>query len=237
MTYRHPHHNVIAGILERMRNKEFLIRHGVFFGGGTAISLLHGEYRLSLDIDFLVDAEGAVAVRNKIYTEGFNSFFPDCVDTPNMDRYLIRGYVQDVKVEFLLGSLTPISGKPLEQFFDIPTLDITSFMAQKLMANAGRGMMDPSALCKDIIDLGILAKHDMDSFPQALADAEAACGTTIREGFTSVFMRLLEPERRKHVFEELKMSPEKEKDVFAGLAAIERYLADSDNTREMTAPR
>ena len=32
----------------------FLARHGCLFGGGTAIALRHGEYRESVDMDFLV---------------------------------------------------------------------------------------------------------------------------------------------------------------------------------------
>ncbi|MBM3349738.1 MAG: nucleotidyl transferase AbiEii/AbiGii toxin family protein, partial [Betaproteobacteria bacterium] len=32
--------------------------HQCFFGGGTAITLRHGEYRESVDIDFLISDVG-----------------------------------------------------------------------------------------------------------------------------------------------------------------------------------
>ena len=39
-------------MLERL-DSELLLRQRCFFGGGTAIALGHGEYRESVDIDFI----------------------------------------------------------------------------------------------------------------------------------------------------------------------------------------
>ena len=56
--FRRPHHQRIARVLAAL-DTDLLRRHGCLFGGGTCIALRHGEYRESVDIDFLVsDALG-----------------------------------------------------------------------------------------------------------------------------------------------------------------------------------
>lgn len=51
--FKRPHHQRIAKVLEAL-DAAVLAGYGVFFGGGTAIALRYGEYRESVDIDFLV---------------------------------------------------------------------------------------------------------------------------------------------------------------------------------------
>lgn len=51
--FKRPYHQRIALVLESM-NPVLLSEHHCFFGGGTAIALRYGEYRESVDIDFLV---------------------------------------------------------------------------------------------------------------------------------------------------------------------------------------
>mgnify|MGYP006199810043 CR=1 FL=1 len=56
--FERPHHQRIAHVLSAL-NGETLLQHGCLFGGGTCIALRYGEYRESVDIDFLVsDAAG-----------------------------------------------------------------------------------------------------------------------------------------------------------------------------------
>ena len=58
MQFERPHHQRIAHVLQAL-NGDTLRQHGCLFGGGTCIALRHGEYRESVDIDFLVsDAAG-----------------------------------------------------------------------------------------------------------------------------------------------------------------------------------
>lgn len=51
--FERPHHQRIALIL-RALNAPLLRENHCLFGGGTAIALRYGEYRESVDIDFLV---------------------------------------------------------------------------------------------------------------------------------------------------------------------------------------
>ena len=58
MQFERPHHQRIAHVLAAL-NGDTLRQHGCLFGGGTCIALRYGEYRESVDIDFLVsDAAG-----------------------------------------------------------------------------------------------------------------------------------------------------------------------------------
>ncbi len=47
-----PQHDVIARVLGALRT-DFVLDCECWFGGGTAIVMRNGEYRLSLDVDFL----------------------------------------------------------------------------------------------------------------------------------------------------------------------------------------
>jgi hypothetical protein len=51
--FERPHHQRIAQVL-RALNAPLLRENHCLFGGGTAIALRYGEYRESVDIDFLV---------------------------------------------------------------------------------------------------------------------------------------------------------------------------------------
>ncbi|MDD2558774.1 MAG: nucleotidyl transferase AbiEii/AbiGii toxin family protein, partial [Desulfuromonas sp.] len=51
--FERPHHQRIAQVLLTL-NGSLLREHNCLFGGGTAIALRYGEYRESVDIDFLV---------------------------------------------------------------------------------------------------------------------------------------------------------------------------------------
>jgi hypothetical protein len=51
--FERPHHQRIAHILAALDGST-LAQHACWFGGGTCIALRFGEYRESVDIDFLV---------------------------------------------------------------------------------------------------------------------------------------------------------------------------------------
>ena len=51
--FERAHHRQVAEVLAAL-NAPLLADNHCLFGGGTAIALRHGEYRESVDIDFLV---------------------------------------------------------------------------------------------------------------------------------------------------------------------------------------
>ena len=55
--YERPHHQRIARVLNAL-NGPLLREHSCLLGGGTLIAMRFGEYRESLDVDFLVSEIG-----------------------------------------------------------------------------------------------------------------------------------------------------------------------------------
>jgi Nucleotidyl transferase AbiEii toxin, Type IV TA system len=64
--FERKHHRQIASVLEAL-DAGILAKNGCLFGGGTAIALRNGEYRESVDIDFLVSSpEGYRELRQRL---------------------------------------------------------------------------------------------------------------------------------------------------------------------------
>jgi len=56
--FTRPHHQKIARVLYQL-NAELLRQHHCYFGGGTAVALRYGEFRESIDMDFLVSEQSS----------------------------------------------------------------------------------------------------------------------------------------------------------------------------------
>ncbi len=64
--FERPHHRRIAAVLEAL-DADVLKANDCLFGGGTAMALRYGEYRESVDIDFLVSkVEGYRHLRQRL---------------------------------------------------------------------------------------------------------------------------------------------------------------------------
>ncbi|MGZ5237564.1 MAG: nucleotidyl transferase AbiEii/AbiGii toxin family protein, partial [Caldimonas sp.] len=64
--FEREHHRRIAAILQAL-DAELLAASHCLFGGGTAMALRYGEYRESVDIDFLVSSQpGYRAMRQRL---------------------------------------------------------------------------------------------------------------------------------------------------------------------------
>ena len=92
---RPEHHAVIAAL--HAINVELLASCRCWFGGGTAIVLDIGEYRLSKDIDFLcADADGYRRLRSLVAVKGAAVLFGHPVTQERefrYDQYGIRGII------------------------------------------------------------------------------------------------------------------------------------------------
>lgn len=111
--FERPHHRRIAVVLESL-DAALLREHGAYFGGGTAMALRFGEYRESVDIDFLVSrVEGYRTLRHLLTgPAGFASIVrtgalvPDQVRDMRADQYGVRTAIrtggQDIKFELVL---------------------------------------------------------------------------------------------------------------------------------------
>lgn len=180
-----------------------LRRHACWFGGGTAIALRCGEFRESLDIDFLVaDAAGFRDLRmllrgardlRALTREGASPVVMD--DEVRIDRYGIRAFLrqEDVRIKFEIVAEHRIA-------FDVPgrndavcgvaSLTLGDLAASKLLANADRGR-DDSVFARDAIDLAML-----DLPPRrlraALDKATAAYGASVLDDILAAVSALHE---------------------------------------------
>jgi hypothetical protein len=158
LMFRRKHHQVIGSILDLM-NAPLLQAARCYFGGGTAISLLLGEFRESRDIDFLCsDHAGYRQIRELVFNKGLDALFSKKMTwarETRSDQYGVRSFidVDGVKIKFeiirearidLIGTQQP--------GIAVPCLTNEDMYAEKLLANADR-YADRSVMSRDVIDL------------------------------------------------------------------------------------
>ena len=185
--FERAHHQRIAKLLQTF-DSDLLQKAECFFGGGTAITLSLGEYRESVDIDFLCASnDGYRLLRNTVSND-----LGSLLRTPvkhlrevRTDRDAIRTVLEvdgsPIKVELVRESRIPISGN-FDSVFRVPTLSRVDMYAQKLLANADRGL-DKSTLSRDIIDLSMMIDHWGEIPDPAWEKAHVAYGTHLIRAF------------------------------------------------------
>jgi hypothetical protein len=194
--FRRPHHRVIGTLLQAM-NSSLLEATHCYFGGGTCIALLLDEYRESRDVDFLcADAHGFRQLRETVTNESLGKL----LRRPLMfarevraDRDGIRTFIQlngtITKIEILREARIALRAAP-QSPFGVPILDLDCLVAEKLLANADRGM-DDSTQARDVIDLAFLAsRHGVRTLAAGLELAEGAYGKVILRELRRVLERL-----------------------------------------------
>ena len=167
------------------------------------IALRYGEYRESVDIDFLVsDITGYRSLRQLIKGPGGLSNIVREGSAPLMqqreiraDQYGIRTMItvadQAFKFEIVLegriGLSEPGAG---DEVCGIATLTPLDMAASKLLANSDR-WADDGAFNRDVIDLAMMAPS-IDLLRKAIEKAEAAYGQAIRQDLAKAIQRLQE---------------------------------------------
>lgn len=184
--FRRPHHRAIAQAL-RAFDAEFLLGAGCFFGGGTRLAMALGEYRESRDIDFLCSRRSGVrALRETVSSDSLRGVLRKPLELARevrTDRDGIRTFLlvggTRLKFEILFESRLDLAGA-VDQDLGVPVLAPEHAVAEKLLANADRGL-DESTLARDLIDLAFAAAWlGRQTFDAGLALAEDAYGTAAR---------------------------------------------------------
>lgn len=183
------HHRCIALALQALQ-ADLLATYHCWFGGGTAMALRFGEYRESLDIDFLVsDPNGYRELRSRLSMAG--SLAP--ILRPGMtlevtrplraDQYGLRTQIRigerPIKFEIVFEARIALERPAADDAIcGIATLSRLDLAAEKYLANADR-WADDSVFSRDLIDL---AMHPGPAtlLRGALAKAEVAYGVEIR---------------------------------------------------------
>lgn len=222
-SWKRPEHAAIARVLAGM-DGDWLLRNRCWFGGGTAVVMTHGEYRLSTDIDFLCDhPAGYRELRLRAVRQGVKGFFSSDVTAARefrCDQYGLRcaldvaGHV--VRFEIVREARISLSGY-LRDELGVPLLSVSDQIAEKLLANADRGL-DRASAYRDVLDLGFLLDDQQCFFPtDAVAKVELAYGAHARAMLDAVLSRLASPAERRETADILRMEPA---DVDLALARV-----------------
>jgi hypothetical protein len=157
-------HQKILKVL-RTLDAEFFNANQIYFGGGTLISLKHGEYRLSKDIDFLCPVgESFRRLRQAVSEQGFQALFAtqEGITLPRdlqANRYGVRFAVTvdqvPIKFEIVAEERIALGVPDYPSWSPVPCLNETDAVAEKLLANSDR-WADASVQSRDLIDLSIL---------------------------------------------------------------------------------
>lgn len=201
-----------------------LLRCRCYFGGGTAIVLRNGEYRVSLDVDFLCsDAEGYRDLRTAAVERGARAFFGPGIETVRpfrTDQYGLRALLawngQRIKFEIVREARITLDGA-LDDRLGVPLLSVEDQFAEKLLANADRGL-DRGVAYRDAIDLGHLTRAAGAIPPASIAKAEAAYGRDIPRNVARVLDLLADPAEIGHAVTVLRMTHADVRDAAASLA-------------------
>lgn len=197
--FNRPDHQRIAKVLESL-NADLLKQYNCLFAGGTAIALRYGEYRESVDIDFLVsDLASYRHLRNLVREQGLQALMRSTdagqLQTSDIrsDQYGIRTKVfvegKPIKFEIVLeGRIALANPRKKDSIAGVATLTRLDMAASKLLANSDRGL-DMGMHCRDVIDLAMLNLSKTE-FADAITKTKVAYGEAILKDLSKVIDRL-----------------------------------------------
>jgi len=164
MTFKDTYHKHIITILNSLKS-DFFLEISAFFGGGTLLTLLYNEYRLSKDIDFICPVDnGYRMLRSEIFDKQYQAIFKDItnIEFPReirADQYGVRFVIKigllSFKFEIIAEARIKLQPAAFYSWADIPCLSFTDACAEKLLSNSDR-WADTSAKSRDLIDLSML---------------------------------------------------------------------------------
>lgn len=198
-----------------------------FFGGGTAISLRCGGFRLSRDVDFLcASRDGYRLLRQRVFDRGAAGLFVSEVNVVRelrADRYGIRMAVaidgEPVKLELVSEGRIDLQGHD-DDDLPLARLSDTDLVAEKLLANADR-FLDDASMNRDAIDL-ILLEHALGELPPvAWEKARGAYGASVDVAWTRALSGMkAHPEKLTRFFDAMSLLPEARTLIQSRLATL-----------------
>ena len=232
--FEREHHRRVASILEAL-NAESLAANECLFGGGTAMALRYGEYRESVDIDFLVSNKGGYRQLRQLLT-GQSGI--QAITRPGMalnqvremraDQYGVRTMlrVDDTQIKFeivLEGRIALDPPTVDDRICGVATLTPLDMVASKLLANSDR-WRDDAVLSRDLIDLAMMAPPKK-SLRLAIDKAKAAYGDCIETDLAKAIQDLRErPHRLDHCMQAMHMTTVSKAVLWTRIKALERGI-------------
>ncbi len=167
MMFERAHHQRIARVLDAL-DGQLLCEAHCLFGGGTAIALRFGEYRESVDIDFLVSDVASYRNLRQLLTgpAGFAGLLRAGAEVFTQtrelraDQYGIRTSLlvveQPIKFEIVLeGRIELAAPAATDEVCGIASLTPLDMATSKLLANSDR-WADDGVFSRDVIDLAMM---------------------------------------------------------------------------------
>ena len=198
--FERPHHQRISQLLDVL-NGQLLRENHCLFGGGTAIALRYGEFRESVDVDFLVSDVASYRNLRQLLTgaDGIAAIVRKGADPLTQarevraDQYGIRTMLrvvdQTIKFEIVLeGRIELADPGASDEVCGVATLTPLDMATSKLLANSDR-WGDDGVFNRDIIDLAMM-NPSLVLLRQAVAKAETAYGQAIRQDIEKALQRL-----------------------------------------------
>ena len=229
--FRRPWHRLVWQVLESL-NGHLLARAGCWFGGGTRVAMELGEFRESVDVDFLCeDREGYRLLRGTVTQNSLGDMIArplDLVRDVRADMYGIRTFLrvdgQPVKFEVIFEGRIPLEGESRSPF-PVEVLTRSCCFAEKLLANADRGR-DRSTHARDAIDLAFMAANWPERDQRTgMATARSAYGDVVRRELDAVLSSLDDADHRQRCLSALSVS---DAGTFGhGLRALRRIWNDN----------
>ena len=214
--FERPHHRRIATVLQAL-DADALLANACLFGGGTAMALRFGEYRESVDIDFLVSrVDGYRQLRQRLMgPDGLRAITrPGEVMNPSRemraDQYGVRTLLQvegaDIKLEIVLEARIELEAPgPDDRLCGVATLTPLDMVTSKLLANSDR-WRDDAVLSRDLIDLAMMAPPKR-LLRRAIDKARAAYGDSVVADLAKAIENLRErPHRLDHCMKAMAMT-------------------------------
>ena len=210
--FRRPWHRLVWQVLESL-NSDLLARAKCWFGDGTRVAMELGEFRESVDVDFLCeDREGYRILRSTVTQSSLGDIASHALvlmRDVRADMYGIRTFLrvdgQPVKFEVIFEGRIPLSGETRSPF-PVEVLARSSCFAEKLLANADRGR-DSSTHARDLIDLAFMAANWPEEDQRTgMATAESAYGDVVRRELDAVLSSLDDADYKQRCLDALSVS-------------------------------
>lgn len=209
--FERAHHQRVAQLLTSLDAAK-LAAHHCYFGGGTVIALLHGEYRESRDVDFLVSELASYrALRAIVSSDGIAGLFKQPVKAlreARTDQYGIRTIIEvdgvPIKFEIVLEARIVLDCPPDDNAVcGIRALAPVDQVAEKLLANSDR-WADDAVDARDLIDLAMML--DNGRIPRQALDKAGRAYSTIEADLDKAKSRIERPGRLLHCMANLQMT-------------------------------
>lgn len=199
--FSRAHHQRIAQVLSLL-NAPLLRDHDCLFGGGTAIALRFGEYRESVDMDFMV-SNVANYGKLRALLSGAEGIAPIFIQGQQLvsqqrdvraDQYGIRTVLalaeQPIKLEIILEARVALEPPAAEnQLCGVATLTLLDMATTKLLANSDR-WADDAVFNRDLIDLAMM-QPSKKLLLQAMSKASSAYGDSVVRDLNAAVNRVL----------------------------------------------